>query len=213
MEKIGLTITINKFNTYFETKSYYLVCDNIDEAKNKLTDNLVENFRYITIDFPLDLIDFEYLWFKQQYVNTNAFVYKIFTNGQWTEPWETQDIYDEVLEKLEVQEIENVPDFSKMYGEPDPDIEADDNFNVENNEQTHEFETKLKEIISQAQSVKLNEDSVKDCQCEKCQEGYKIQQMKRELETEYAKCVGVNLSKQTESNINMCKQTEQEINL
>lgn len=106
-------------------------------------------------------------------------------NNKWSEPWDYDDIYDDVLVKLEEYEISNAPNFAKMYGEPDPDVDADDNFNIENTEHVHEFETKLKEIISQAQSVKIREDEIRDCHCEKCQEGYQAQQMKKELEKEY----------------------------
>ena len=112
------------------------------------------------------------------------FRYKIFSNDIWSEPWDYDDLYDEILVKLEEYEIANVPDFSKMYGEPDPDVDADDNFTIENNEQTHEFETKLKEIICQAQNAKIKEDEVKDCPCAQCQEGYQLQQLKKQLESE-----------------------------
>ena len=192
MNKIGLALTINKYNTYFESVSYFTVNESIENAKKSLVNTLVDHFKHINIDFPLDLIDFEYLWFKQQYVKTNSFVYKIYSNETWSEPWELQDIYDEVLEKLEEYEIKNVPDFSKMYGEPNPDSEAYDDFSLEHNEQTHEFESKFKEIISQAQSVKIKEDEIKDCPCDKCQDGCKVQQMKKELEQEYISSVKLN---------------------
>ncbi len=199
MTNIGLIITINRFSTYFESNTYTSEFDNIDEAKVKLISTLVENFKYINIDFPNNLVDFEYLWFKEQYVKANSFTYKIFTNNKWLEPWEYDDIYDDVLVKLEEYEILNAPEFEKIYGEPNPDEDADDNFNIENNEHVHEFETKLKEIISQAQSVKIQEDEIRDCQCEKCQEGYQSQQMKKELEKEFFSCV----KKNTQSEINL----------
>jgi hypothetical protein len=185
MSNIGLIITINRFSTYFESNTYTSEFDNIDEAKIKLVNVLVENFKYINIDFPNNLVDFEYLWFKEQYVKANSFTYKIFANNKWSEPWDYDEIYDDVLVKLEEYEISNAPDFTKMYGEPNPDEDTGDNFNIENTEHVHEFETKLKEIISQAQSVKIKEDEIRDCQCEKCQEGYKTQQMKKELEKDY----------------------------
>ena len=191
MSKIGLIITINKFSTYFESNSYTYLYETINDARNKLVDTLVENFKYINIDFPDNLVDFEYLWFKQQYVNANSFTYKVFEDNRWSEPWDSDDIYDDVLVKLEEYEIQNAPDFSKMYGEPDPEsmIDTDDKSNIEYNEQTHEFETKLKEIITQAQNIKMKDDEVKDCPCEKCQEGYVYQQMKKDLEQEYTSCI------------------------
>ena len=202
MSKIGLIITINKFTTYFESNTYTYIYenDNINDARNTLVSILVENFKYINIDFPDNLIDFEYEWFKQQYVKASSFTYKVFENNKWSEPWDCDDIYDDVLVKLEEYEIQNAPDFTKIYGEPNPDVDINDNFNIENNEHVHEFETKLKEIISQSQNVKIKEDEVKDCKCERCQEGFNSQQLKKELEQEYITCI--NKNKQNE--INLC---------
>jgi hypothetical protein len=121
----------------------------------------------------LDLIDFEYIWFKEQYVKTNAFVYQIYHNDKWSEPWDTQDIYEDVLEKIQDYENKNIPDFSKIYGEPNPDINEDDNFVSNHTEQNTEFEQKLKEIISLAQSTELKNNLVKDCQCSQCCESCK----------------------------------------
>jgi hypothetical protein len=206
MSKIGLIITINRFKTYFESNSHTTLHETINDARNKLVEILVENFKHINIDFPNNLVDFEYLWFKQQYVNANAFTYKIFDNNHWVEPWDSDDIYDDVLIKLEEYEIQNAPDFSKMYGEPDPNsmIDTDDKSNIEYNEQTHEFESKLKEIISQAQSISVKEEEVKDCSCEKCQEGYIYQQMKKDLEQEYAGCI----KQSTPANVNTSNNSE-----
>jgi len=201
MSNFGLIITINRYTNYFESANYHTTHDSVENAKNKLIQTLVDNFKHINIDFPNNLVDFEYHWFKQQYVKANAFTYKIFSNNNWTEPWDCDEIYDEVLSQLEEYEISNPPDFSKMYGEPDPDAEADDNFTVENNEQTHEFETKLKEIISQAQNVTIKDDEVKECPCEKCKEGYAYQQMKKELECEYSNCIKKTVSNNQEINL------------
>jgi len=182
MNKIGLFLTVNKFSNYFESRTYTEVSENLDELKDKLIKILVDNFKQINIDFPDNLVDFEYHWFKQQYVKANSFTYKVFSDNKWNEPWDLDELYDDVLLKLEEYEIANVPDFSQMYGEPDPDVDIPDNFTIENNEQTHELEIKLKEIISNAQNSSGKSDEVKDCPCEKCQEGYKYQQVKKELE-------------------------------
>ncbi len=173
MNKIGLVLTINKYSTYFETNTVYNFYDSLEIAKQSLIDIIFSNFKQITIDYPSDLIDFEYLWFKEQYVKTNAFVYQIYYNDTWSEPWDSQDIYEDVLEKIQDYENKNIPDFSKIYGEPNPDME-DDNFTYSHTEQndefkqTNEFEQKLKEIISLAQSTQLKDDLVKDCHCPQC---------------------------------------------
>jgi hypothetical protein len=41
---------------------------------------------------------------------------------------------------------------------------------------------KLKEIISQTNTVKFKEEQVKDCKCKSCQEGYQHQMSKKEEE-------------------------------
>ena len=202
MTKLGLTITINKFTTYFESKNYFLLCDTIDDAKNKLIEIIVDNFKYINIDFPDNLVDFEYQWFNKQYVNASSFTYNLFHNDNWSSPWDNDEIYDDVLVKLEEYEIQNAPDFSQMYGEPDPDSNVDDKFSIEHNEQTHEFESKLKEIISQSQNVKLKDDEIKDCPCDKCKEGYVYQKMKKELDQELSQELTQELSQELTQQIN-----------
>lgn len=184
MTNIALTLTINKYTNYFESITYYFIGDSLENIKIKLVNQISDHLKHTNISFPLDLVDFEYLWFKEQYVKSNVFVYKVFADNAWSEPWEYQDIYDEVLENIHSYEINNIPDFSKMYGEPNPDEESDDNFKFENDENIHEFETKLKEIISQSENPH-NDETIPDCACEQCQEGYRIQQMKKELESEF----------------------------
>ncbi len=107
MSSVGLVIVINKYKNYFETKQHFLICDTLFNTKEKLLELLTEYFNKINIDYPLKLEDFEYEWFGQQYVKSNAFSYKIFVDGKWDEPWELQDIYDEVLERIVKHEIDN----------------------------------------------------------------------------------------------------------
>ena len=52
---------------------------------------------------------------------------------------------------------------------------------MENDEAYQEMENKLKEIMDQTTSIKLNEEQVKDCKCQRCQQGYDHQQNKREV--------------------------------
>lgn len=173
MNKIGLIITINKFKHYFETSQTTWLCESVDEAKDKLVDHLAREFSSLNIDYPFDLVDFEHHWFGQQYVNTNAFYYKLFVEGIWQEPWEYQDIYSVVLDKMQANEESNPPKFEEIYGEPDPDEDATDNFSMEKNEQIHEFEKKLTEIIEQSKTVSFKEEQVKECKCDKCKENTK----------------------------------------
>jgi hypothetical protein len=68
------------------------------------------------------------------------------------------------------EDSKNPPDFSQIYGEPDPDEDTLDKFTMEDNEHIKEFESKLKEIISNSKKVSFKEDQVKDCNCDKCQD-------------------------------------------
>jgi hypothetical protein len=172
MNKIGLVVTINKFKHYWETSQTTWSCDTIDEANEKLINHLAKELGNLNIDYPLDLADFEHQWFNQQYANSNAFYYGIFMEGVWHQPWEHQDIYSDVLNKMEQNEQVEPPNFEEIYGEPDPDEDKIDNFSMENNEQIHEFEKKLTQIITDAKSVSFKEDQVKECKCEKCKQSY-----------------------------------------
>lgn len=178
MDKIGLIVTVNKFKHHFETNQTTWSCESIDDAKNKLVEFLAKELSSLNIDYPFDLSDFEYIWFDKQYVNTNVFYYKLFMEGQWREPWDHQDIYSDVLDKMLEHEQSNPPIFDEIYGEPDPDEEKIDNFSMENNEQVREFEKKLTEIINQSKNVHLKEDLVKECKCEKCLESNVLRESK-----------------------------------
>lgn len=178
MNKIGLIINISKYNNYFETSNTTFLCDTIDEAKGKMIEYLVTQMGSLNIDYPMDLHDFEYIWFKQTYVNTNAFTYFIFNDTKWHQPWDLQDIYDEFLDKMIEKDSLNPPDFDTIYGEPNPDEEAEDNFAMEHSEEIQELEKKLSEIISNAKNADTHEDLVRDCDCERCKEGAELQAIK-----------------------------------
>ena len=98
MNKIGLSLTINKYSTYYESINQFLLFDTVDNARRELINILVSHYKKLNINYPLQLIDFEYEIFNQSYVKADAFVYKIFQDNKWEEPWETQEIYDDVIE-------------------------------------------------------------------------------------------------------------------
>ncbi len=178
MSKIGLVVNINKFNHYFETSSTTFICNDLEEAKNKLIDHLVVNMGNLNIDYPMDFTDFEYIWFKQNYVNTEAFIYYIYAEETWFRPWDSQDIYSDFLDKMIEKDSSNPPDFETIYGEPNPDEETEDKFSMEQNEEIQELEKKLSEIITNAKTSNNHEDQVKECNCERCKEGEELQAMK-----------------------------------
>jgi len=182
MNKIGLIVNINKYKHYFETSNATFVCDTFDNIKEKLINHLVLHFGNLNIDYPMDLTDFEYIWFNQNYVNTNAFSYFIFSqsdqSAKWSQPWELQEIYDDFLDKMVEKDSLNPPDFDTIYGEPNPDEDMDDNFTMDHNEEIEKFEKKLNEIMTNAKNIEIHENQVKDCDCDKCKEGYELQKAK-----------------------------------
>ena len=170
MNSIGLVVNIFKINHNFDTSNATFVCESLDDSKDKLINYLISQLGNLNIDYPMDLTEFENIWFKQNYVNTNAFNYFIFQDGKWIQPWELNEIYDEFLDKMIEQESSNPPDFETIYGEPNPDEEVNDNFTMEQSEDILKFEKKLAEIMTNAKNIDFKEDQIKDCDCNQCKE-------------------------------------------
>ena len=110
---IGLIIIINK---YLSQEILTFNFASIDEARDKLISVLIDKFKNLNIDFPLLLSDLEYIWFNEESIDLPIFSYKIF-DDIWTNPWEEQDIYSDVLDKLHEIEINTAPD-SDLDDEP-----------------------------------------------------------------------------------------------
>jgi len=49
MNKIGLSLTINKFTTYFESISHFLMFDTLENAKSELINILVTHYKKLYI--------------------------------------------------------------------------------------------------------------------------------------------------------------------
>ena len=111
---IGLFINFIKYNNSFNFENYTFICSDLNDAKQTLLNFLTKEFLYLKIDFPLLLEDFEYIFLKNEYINTNVFTYKIFINNTWEEPWELQDIYTDVLDILQEIEYKKDIDFSEI---------------------------------------------------------------------------------------------------
>ena len=157
MNKTGLIITTNRFNNYFESKTYPIICDSIESAKNELINTLVKEFKNLKIDFPDDLNDFEHVVFNEQYVKSNAFTYKVFDNNTWSEPWEPNEIYTDVLDKMLEEENKEQVDFDKLYKDEEQEDET-----MEDTTNEDKFYEELKE------KAKVFEKEVEDCNCLKC---------------------------------------------
>jgi hypothetical protein len=169
----ALSLTINKYTTYFESINHFLVFENLDELKKELINILTNQYKNYNIDYPSELIKFENIIFNDNYVKTDAFVYKIFFENKWQEPWDNQEIYDDVLESILNIDVKNPPDFSEIYGEPDPDENIINNSNIED-EKINEIEKRLNNIMEQTKHIE--EEQIKECSCEKCLEGCKSQE-------------------------------------
>ncbi len=188
MSKFGLCLTINKYHNYFDTVSYYEVFDSAEILYKSLIDILSSHFTHLNIDFPQEINDFEYLWFGQQYVRASVFTYRVFNMNKWSEPWEAQDIYDDVLENLLNHDSAHPPDFNQIYGEPDPDENVVDKFNIsdETNEQIRIMDAKLNQIMSDSQHITPSETLVSECKCKHCVESDNERKIQKALELEHS---------------------------
>lgn len=111
MSKCGLIINIIRNNNHLKMET--LICENIDDAKNKFIEyiaNILYKNHYNHVEeeevnvnlesyFPLNLEDFgQQHWFESFYqpsfmCNKKFYKYKLFINNEWINPWAEQDIY------------------------------------------------------------------------------------------------------------------------
>jgi hypothetical protein len=152
--KFDITIVID--NETQHHKTFYP--NDLDESKQILVDYLVTLLKPINIDFPANVMDFEYIWFNQIYVQSNFFTYKIDDN--YSDIWEYQEIYDDVLEKLLENEYQNLPNLLDLYHEED---EQESSYI---NEASEEYYNNALDKIDN-----IEEKEVEDCNCNKCIEG------------------------------------------
>jgi len=161
MSKLGLIININGFSKKFFNFEKTFICNDLEHAHKILLNYLSSNLNILNIDYPLNLNELDYYWFDGNHVDANIFSYKIFDNNQWIEPWDKDDIYSELLDIMNKQEIENAPDFSKVFLENNDDNDDNDNDNnydkpkenddkPEKNDDKLNFEEMIKEIISKS---------------------------------------------------------------
>lgn len=183
---IGLSITFIKYCNHFKIFNEYLICDDIDQAKEKLIDYIVKQIQYKNIDFPLDFDNFEYIWLDNNYIDGNMINYKIFIENKWIEPWDLQEIYSDVLNKIEelytcvLTHLQNEKiEISNLFEELDEDIINDDNNDklehneldtLENKECSKEYNEFENEINSILNKVNMKNKFEKKCECNKCNE-------------------------------------------
>ena len=145
MNNFGLIVTINGFNKSFYNYNKTFICNNLNDAKNKLVNYLALELNKLNIDYPLNFEDLDRYWFNDEYVKAQIFSYQLFNNSNWSEPWDYQDLYDEILEIMNNYEIEHVPDFTKLFSENDESI-IDKPNNIKLNKQDDDEITEQDEI-------------------------------------------------------------------
>jgi hypothetical protein len=144
--KLEVKIIVDKETS--NEKIFYAI--NLDSCKKLLIEYLASLLKNINIDFPDDILDFEYIWFQQTFMESSFFSYDVDNE----EPWEYQEIYEEVLEKLLQIEHANIPNFSELYSE-----EEEEDYNYSNiAEQEHENALEKFDQVEQ----------VEECKCAKC---------------------------------------------
>jgi len=184
---IGLSITFIKYNNHFKILNEYLVCDNIEEAREKLIDYFIKQIKDINIDFPLEFDDFEYIWLDNNYIDGNMINYKIFIKNEWIEPWELQEIYSDVLNKLdelytsvlthlqnERIEVSNLFEElndelnNELNNELNEELNKDSNLNTPQNKPNNtysEFENEIHTILNK---INIKNDFEQKCECNNC---------------------------------------------
>ena len=70
MNKIGLSLTINKCINHFESIPYFLLFETLENAKLEIINILVSHYKKLHINYPHDLNDFEYEIFSQNDFDT-----------------------------------------------------------------------------------------------------------------------------------------------
>jgi hypothetical protein len=108
INKIGLVVTINN-NINNITKHF--TCITLEQCYQELLECLVQEFKQFKNDYPMTLDDFNILWFDKIFeyygdFDYDCFTYSIFNNNEWIEPWNKDDIYNDLLDKLIIKDIE-----------------------------------------------------------------------------------------------------------
>lgn len=177
MNKVGLTVTINKFKNHFSSVQTSIVCDNMDETHLELVKYIAAHFTQLNIDFPDNLDEFHNIWFNQTYVNADVFTYNCFYNNNHLKPWSDDEIYDDVLEALHLHETRNAPNFAELYGEPtDENSSEQEDSNMKftsSNKMIAEFEETMNKIIDKSKNIDRSKHA-NNCDCDTCNKGKDI---------------------------------------
>ena len=166
---VGLVITYVSFNKNIEIINDYIICQDIENSKIELIKYFSNKIQNLNIDYPLEYEKLEYLVFNDNYINCNMINYKIFNNNTWSDPWDIQEIYDEVLELLLQKENEQEIDMNELYGEPNAEkLIAENHFSICSDLKYQKLEKEIVNILSKSEHINLKDEFAKNCSCEKC---------------------------------------------
>jgi hypothetical protein len=100
---MNIIITKPKYNKY---ETFNFICNDLEECKNKIIVT-VKNIIFATIDYPLDITEFELLWYSDNYMDNRVFDYNIFQNNEWIKPWSDQELYESILELIYTIDVQD----------------------------------------------------------------------------------------------------------
>ena len=121
--KLPMYITLTYPNeNKFVTKNF--IFENLDECLNKIIITVKDHIQK-KIDYPTDLDEFTNIyWYENNSMNNEVFDYYIFINDEWKQPWTLQEIYDDVIEIIYKNDIQNA--ILDPKNQPDYESENED---------------------------------------------------------------------------------------
>lgn len=110
----SVIVIINQWLPYYKNIKFPIYSGELNDCRNYIINVVSDNFKKLDIDFPLNLDDFEYIWFDSNRTDANSFTYILIPNNNnnisygWDEPWSLEDLYDDILENMYQYEINNI---------------------------------------------------------------------------------------------------------
>ena len=130
--QIPYYIVINKVNKQMKMEQEFVHNGGTDleDIKNKIIYVIQEKFQPFQ-DIPDNYDDFiSKCWYLNYSADVEPFEYKIFDNGKWIEPWDAEELYDQVYDVLYKLEL-----LGAMITDANKDEEDYDEENEEVNEE------------------------------------------------------------------------------
>ena len=123
---IPLTITLTK-PTQNKYETLYYICNDLDDCYNKVI-IAIKNLIMFKTDYPPDYDEFKNLiWYNLISFDNEVFDYNIFFENKWIKPWDHQELYDNVLDIIHKNDVQDSIYNNKNYydGHSDDEDEND----------------------------------------------------------------------------------------